>query len=258
MSGLGELFGAAAKELAEKALQGIQGKVPDVISKAISSTAFIGASVGSDTLLEKMGIQKKNANGEVVIVPMLKHIESKMKKTLKINPDREKLCFHFPTFKSVKDGTDFLDPDGKIAFSIPHGSRNYKHLTLYKDGASIGEIKEKMVLLKNPLTDPTKYEIFRNRGFVGTVTVKNQAMVNTAVVPDFERWNMVSKWGSGDYTVIDKNDEELGKVYLLGDQYYVMDYVKSLDPRIMILAFMCALMKKEKEHVHYKNARMFR
>lgn len=225
MSALKELVTIAAKVAADGAIKG-----KGLLKGALSTTAAVTAGQAVEKVVKKAGLMRTNMHGELVLkVPFFKTTEEKIEKAFAEHPERQKVCFHFG--KSFCEGVDFFDPDGNKVFEIRKDKRNLKHIELYQGAKFVGRIDKHFTLNINPLKEVQKYDamVHNTSGII--------KVVNQDVSIDISEWLMKNKFG-GNYLILDKNGEEVGKVYGLGFANFVMDYGDSLDPVELILSFM--------------------
>ena len=225
MSILKELVTIATKVAVNGATKG-KGLLKD----ALSTTAAVTAGEAVEKVAKKAGLMRTNMHGELVLkVPFFKTTEEKIEKAFAEHPERQKMCFHFG--KSFREGVDFFDPEGNKVFEIPKDKKNLKHIELYQGAKYVGMIDKHFTFNFNPLKEVQKYDamVHNTSGII--------KVVNQDVSIDISEWIMKHKFG-GNYLILDKNGEEIGKVYGLGFSNFVMDYVDSLDPVELILSFM--------------------
>ncbi len=245
MSALKELATVATKIAVDSALKG-----KNAVKETISSAAAVSVGTAAEKIAKKTGLLKDNGLGELVLkVPYFKTTERKIKRVLEEHPERRKVCFHLQ--ESLRDGVVFYNPMGNEVYRINTDKKNLKQAKLYENGKYVGRIEKHITININPFADLQKYDAVIN-GLSGTIRVER---LDASV--DFAPWRLKHKRG-GSYAIEQNEEKEIGKVYSLGNCTFVIDFIETVDPVGIILAFIAIKMRREevkRNHQHgYKGS----
>lgn len=241
MPSLSELAAIAAKLAAEKAIKG-----KSIVQKVQKAAVVLTAADVANAVEKKARDLGINKIGDLVRkVPIFNTTEEKIAKAFAEHPERNKVCFHFTS--SIRDGVSFYDPDGNEAFVIRSNKKNLRQVELYQGSRFLGRIEKHITININPLSDLQKYDAMIN---LSSTTVR---VNHSNVSMDHASWKM-NKLSGGNYSVVNKHEEEVGRFYALGHRNFVLDYDDTVDPAELILSFMAIKIRIEEVlRNHHRN-----